>query len=262
MTSQWSELIVLPPASELQSSPVFSLPPPVPTLGTLSFLPTEIRLKIYTNLLVSRFPSITTFGSSSIISTSILRCSSAVYHEALPILYDPPGGDGHVLENSRSRDSPHALLPFASMPRAAMLRMRRLTLRINFSTLNRGDCETEVLGIYYVRVFAEAVAFALRSSSALRYLRIELLNASQRKSGPKRLRSATVRDQIRGVLALFATCVGSNPSVRVDVGGFDTLEYVEIWDELIAKGHFDENAVGRLIEYLANGPMDQPPAYS
>ncbi|KAB8356358.1 hypothetical protein FH972_023942 [Carpinus fangiana] len=241
------------------SSPSATLKAPSPLLGTLSLLPPELRLQIYTHLLTSPFPSPPTFGPASTISPALLACSSALHAEAAPLLYNPTHPTGHIITNAPARPSPVPSPPLLP-PQSALQRIPRLTLRLTFRTLNRGECETAIVGFDGVCAFAEAVAFALRRSAVLRELRIELLNENQRKRGARLVRSEVVRGQVRGLLRVFAECVGEREGVRVVVGGFDTLEYVEMWEGLVAEGRRGggggEMGVDGLIQGLMREVLD------
>lgn len=209
-------------------------------LGMLARLPLEIRQYIYCNLLVSRHPR-QRVGKGSGISIAILLLSSKITAEAEPWLYHPPGSTGLVIENvSHNFAAGQPMLkpqrfvssPFSQVPRRAVLRLSRVTLRISFETWNRGECELSLQHMeskYYLEPFAESLALAFHHSENLRLLNIELLNENQRKRGRRLVRSPTLMKQMRGILRLFAYL---DSSIQITVGGFDTIEYAEMFHEM------------------------------
>ena len=56
-----------------------------------------------------------------------------------------------------------------------------------------------------------------------------LLNKAQRKRGQRPMRAEAVTDTVRGLLKPFAALPSD---VKIKISGFDTLEYVQIFDEL------------------------------
>lgn len=192
-------------------------------LGSLNTLPMEIRDQIYRNVLMpigseDAKASRRNWGKSRGICTSILASSRDIHREATPLLY-----------------STHFIVPLSAStgselpPASALVRMESITLEINYSTVNRGDCEMTVKDSDKLKSVVEYVGLSLRHSTRLRNLTICLLNQTQRKRGTRELRSELVRNTIRGLLRLFAVLPRT---VSIEVTGFDTLDYVEMFDEI------------------------------
>ena len=184
-------------------------------------LPREIRDMIYEGLLVAHQENEITFGKGSGISISILSTCRQIHQEACSLIasnrhtlvYDPQSGP--------------ALWDSISPSHLRLL--KRIKLIIRYHTANRGDCEIEVLPICALFSFTEAFGLTLRHSSGLEELFIELQNKEQRKRGPKRLRSELVSQQVQDMLRPFAYL---HTRVKVSVGGFDTIDFVDMFEQM------------------------------
>lgn len=199
----------------------WSTTPSQESLGSLARLPFELRSIIYSYLLVSHTRARATWGRGSGISTSILATSSAVHHEAIPHLYQP-----HHIVCCLHNTVQH--LP----PRGALLRMHRLTIELCYCTINRGDCEQYVKRpqLQWLCAMSDFIALTLRHNDVLQELYVCLLNEGQRKRGPKRIRSQSVRQDVERILRPFAMLRRSVPVLEIT--GFDTLEFAEMFDEM------------------------------
>lgn len=182
-------------------------------------LPLELRLRVYDFALTPctpipdpRAPS---YGPHSGLSLSLLRTCRQLGHEALPLFFSHP----HTIVITPPTDS-HSATP----PTYALSRLQHITLQVHFNTLNRGESQVAVINFEARLSRTDAVAMVLRHSHSLRTLRIELLNGSQRKRGRQLVRQEQVRTSIRRLLMPFAYL---DPDVKVDVGGFDTIDYAE-----------------------------------
>ena len=119
------------------------------------------------------------------------------------------------------------------IPPKALRSLKNFTLEIRFRTRNRGDCEVDVSDISIDEGMAESIVLHLDHSQYLQHLHLELLNESQRKKGPKPMRGKAVYDTIEMTILPFS----SLPETQtVTVGGFDTIDFVEMWDKL-RSGH-------------------------
>ncbi len=108
-----------------------------------------------------------------------------------------------------------------------------------------GNCEVQIRNPDFLYGRAMNASLQLRRSPALRELRIDLLNVAQRKSGPKRLRSNQVRNVMRKILLPFAYF----PVLDVlEVGGYDAIEYTEMFDELRASYLREERSFGDFFD--------------
>lgn len=185
-------------------------------LGMLGQLPREIRDMIYRQILTGSHEK--TWGKDSGVSTSILCASNQIHVEAMMQLYNSP-----------------LVIPVCSEtctecpPSTALSQMVHLTIEVTFSTTNRGECERSLNNSGKLKCILEHIALSLRRSQHLRDLDIVLLNEAQRKRGPKPVRSDEVRDTIRGFLRPFAAL---HKGAEIRVSGFDTLEYLLMFDEM------------------------------
>lgn len=211
-------------------------------LGSLESLPLEIRRLIYSKLLTaSRAPKATsTWGPGSGISIDILCVSRQIYSEALPVLYE----------------APHTILCVPREPPAfAIRRMQRLTFEVRFKTQNRGDYEEAVDRPHLLYYICDKVGLSLRQNTVLKELYIILLNENQRKRGPKPLRSQSVKSSIQRMLLPFATLPSST---FIEITGFDTLDFAEMFDEMRETHADSELPISMLLNDLyKRGSMRQ-----
>ena len=122
----------------------------------------------------------------------------------------------------------------------------RIRLELLYSTKNRGDCERTINEPRDLEDFTEM--FALQFShrdDALQSLHIELLNESQRKKGPKPLRSKAVYESLYNILLPFAELPAGK---QITIGGFDTIDFVDMFDEMRKKHGSADTHCGGLVE--------------
>lgn len=178
-----------------------------PSLGLFALLPGELRDQIYK--LLSTGTTAGAYAWKSGIDINILCTNSAIYLEAVDHLYN----------NLR-------VVPLygPNIPLDALCRVRHLTLEIRYATVNRGDCEVAIGSTRDHLRYSDHKALALRRSEHLRSLQIELCNMSQRKRGPKLLRSLAVKAYIARLLRPYAAL---SRAVRVEIVGFEALDFAE-----------------------------------
>lgn len=184
---------------------------------TFLTLPQEVRNLVYAFLLESHSPE-TTWGPGSGIDANILATCSRVRREASPHLYDFV----HILH--ASGDCPR--FP----PTEALRRLRHIYISVEYATQNRGECEVEIRENPFSFALLHRVALAARHSIApLASLRIDLFNKNQRKRGPRLVRSQLVRGRIKSWLYPFSFLP---KTVDVEVGGFDAIEWADLFEEM------------------------------
>lgn len=185
-------------------------------LGMLGQLPPEIRDMIYRNVLTGSNER--GWGRNSGVSTTVLRVSNQVHVEAMKQLYN--SSLVVPVSSETCSDCP---------PSKALSRMVHLTVQVTFRSSNRGECEISISNAGKLKCILEHIALSLRRNQHLRDLDIVLLNEAQRKRGPKPIRSDEVRDTIRGFLRPFAAL---HKGAEIRISGFDTLEYLLMFDEM------------------------------
>lgn len=191
-----------------------------PQRSCLWKLPPELRLHIWKLLLLSQTREQPTFGESSGICVAPLVLCKRSYIESLPLLYEANHIIGQPSVSSFMWDQ---------IPPRALRSLRNFTLEIRFRTRNRGDCEVDVSDISIDEGMAEGIVLHLDNSRHLQHLHLELLNESQRKKGPKPMRGKAVYATIEMTMLPFASLPERQ---TVTVGGFDTIDFVEMWDRL------------------------------
>lgn len=122
--------------------------------------------------------------------------------------------------------------------------LQNVRLELVYSTRNRGDCETNIVSAQAFEDFSELVALHFGHSDIMQRLHVELLNESQRKRGPKTLRAEAVYEAMYKILLPFAELPARQ---QVTVGGFDTIDFVEIFEEM-RQFHKDTDPSEGLIE--------------
>lgn len=177
--------------------------------GPLLRIPVEVRENIYAFILTPDPERDPPRGAG--IHTAILRTCRQVAHEASIYLYSVP----HVIRYSSTLE-PH----WRAINASSLRFLQSLVIRLEYSTINRGECEVSVQHAERIAGFTEGIMLTLQHSRALKTLHVELCNLAQRKVGKKRIRSETTMDQVKGILWPFAALPVSQ---KVTVGGFDTV---------------------------------------
>lgn len=211
-----SLLTSIAPATNVTTFPSFSEPPS--PLGNLSKLPRELRDLIIAKVVTGKGPSPHDFGKSSGLNTAILRTNSQLREESIELLYK--ASLTIPVTANTCGDCP---------PSAALAQMVHLTLEVTFRTQNRGVSQMSIHDAGKLKCILEYVALSLRRSRHLKDLEIVLLNEAQRKANGAQIRADLVRETIRGLLKPFAALPRRT---KIKISGFDTLEYVEIFDQL------------------------------
>lgn len=179
------------------------------SLGLFARLPWEVRDQIWRLLLVGT-PS-GSYGKGSGIRINALFTNSSLYNEAIGYLYNCL----KVFKWSHDLEIPHK----------ALCRIKNLALDIHYCTSNRGDYEVNVhCTKYLTMIVAHQIAFVLRRSQNLESLQISLLNETQRKRGPKPLRSSSVKAWVMYFLRPYAALP---QRVDVEIMGFEALDFAE-----------------------------------
>ena len=181
-------------------------------------LPWEVRNLIWTDVLKTDSPTLS-FGPRSGLSAAFLSTCRAVYEEAQPLLFSKP----HTIILAFQDQTRKALNP------SILQSFQDLTIIFYFGTADRGDCETYIEGFQSRVALMEVISLALMSSQALRRLHITLCNVWQRKKGPQSRRSGQTLAQMKDILLPFAFF---DKRVKVTVGGFDAIDYVEMFEDL------------------------------
>lgn len=211
-----SPLPSAPSAKEVMAIPSFDGPPSA--LGSMSVLPRELRDTIYRHIVIGSRASPFDWGRSSGINTALLQTSKAFHAEATEQLYNTTL---IILVNSDTcSDCP---------PASALARMVHLTIEVTFRTHNRGESQVKVHDAGKLKCILEYIALPLRRNHHLKDLQIVLLNEAQRKRGQRPVRAESVTDTVRGLLKPFAALP---LKTSIEISGFDTLEYAQIFDEL------------------------------
>ncbi|KAI9652907.1 MAG: hypothetical protein M1831_006336 [Alyxoria varia] len=177
--------------------------------AALFCLPPELRNCIWKLLITSQDSDNVTYGRGSGISIEILSTCIQAYVEARALLYQTR----HVVQ-ATPMDLKWTVLSNA----------RYLTVLINYGCVHRGDCEIQIRRRDKLLADAEFVGYHLHTNYYLRELHIELCSEDHRGRGSKRLRSENVKRQMDDILLPFAFL---RKDVKVTVGGFDTIEFVE-----------------------------------
>lgn len=189
-------------------------------------LPRELRDIIYKNLLTSAGPPKPSYGRGSEIDTAILRTCRTVYEEARETLY----GTLHRAKMYSATDRIlFGKIVTVSPPIPVLLQLRHIHFELTFSSVNRGECEVGIVNASRWHDYLLSFSLALLRSRNLASLEVCLMNTNQRKVGAKRVRSAAMLDDVKQFLLLFAYLP---TSVDVSISGFDTLEYVMMFDDM------------------------------